>query len=125
MSTVLKIIGAIVLVLIVLALGGAAIAFLVTHAAPVAVRGFGVAPRALVFGGGLGLVIFGLLIRLLFWLVVIAAVVWLVSALVRGSARPVAYASAQQTPIDILKARYAKGEITKEQYDQLKRDLEA
>jgi len=28
-----------------------------------------------------------------------------------------------ETPIDILKKRYAKGEITKEQFDQMKRDL--
>jgi uncharacterized membrane protein len=29
----------------------------------------------------------------------------------------------QETPLEILKKRSAKGEITKEQYDQLKRDL--
>ena len=29
-----------------------------------------------------------------------------------------------QTPVDILKARYAGGEITREEYEQLRRDLE-
>ncbi len=29
-----------------------------------------------------------------------------------------------QTPIEILKARYAGGEITREEYDQMRRDLE-
>jgi putative membrane protein len=29
-----------------------------------------------------------------------------------------------QTPTDILKARYARGEITREEYDQVLRDLE-
>jgi len=30
-----------------------------------------------------------------------------------------------QTPLAILQARYAKGEITKEQFDAIKRDLGA
>jgi putative membrane protein len=29
-----------------------------------------------------------------------------------------------QTPAEILKARYAGGEITREEYDQIRRDLE-
>jgi putative membrane protein len=30
----------------------------------------------------------------------------------------------QETPLDILKKRYAKGEISKEDFDRMKRDLE-
>ena len=30
----------------------------------------------------------------------------------------------QETPLDILKTRYAKGEITREQFEQSKKDLE-
>jgi putative membrane protein len=29
-----------------------------------------------------------------------------------------------QTPVEILKARYARGEITREEYEQIHRDLE-
>lgn len=29
-----------------------------------------------------------------------------------------------QTPLEILKARYAGGEITREEYDQMRRDLD-
>jgi uncharacterized membrane protein len=29
----------------------------------------------------------------------------------------------EQLPLEILKARYARGEITKEEYDQMRKDL--
>ena len=29
-----------------------------------------------------------------------------------------------QTPVELLKARYARGEISREEYDQMRRDLE-
>jgi putative membrane protein len=30
----------------------------------------------------------------------------------------------RETPLDILKARYARGEITREDFEQMKKDLE-
>lgn len=67
---------------------------------------------------GLGMGVAGLLM-LIFWAVVIAGIVLLVRQLVHsGSVSPGA------TPIDVLKRRYAAGEITREQYEQMKRDLE-
>ena len=33
-------------------------------------------------------------------------------------------AQTSQTPAEILKARYARGEISREEYDQMRRDLE-
>lgn len=29
-----------------------------------------------------------------------------------------------ETPLDVLKARYARGEISREEYEQMRRDLE-
>ena len=33
-------------------------------------------------------------------------------------------AQTSQTPLEILKARYARGEISREEYDQMRRNLE-
>ena len=33
-------------------------------------------------------------------------------------------AQTEQTPLDLLKARYARGEISREEYEQMRRDLE-
>ena len=32
--------------------------------------------------------------------------------------------SSTETPLDILKRRYAKGEVTKNEFEQMKKDLE-
>ncbi len=55
-----------------------------------------------------------------FWVLIIACGVWLVLWLARrmGIVGPV-----RETPLDILKARYARGEITKAQFEETKRDL--
>ena len=34
-------------------------------------------------------------------------------------------AQTKQTPVELLKARYARGEINREQYEQMRRDLES
>lgn len=60
----------------------------------------------------------------IFWFVIFGVIAWL---LINKSGR---YSNQNQinphpeSPIDILKKRYAKGEITKEQFDQMKKDLE-
>ncbi len=79
-------------------------------------------------GFGLGGMLFGGLMMLAFWVLVIVGVIWLVATLARGSStsapRTNTVASATgPTTLDILKTRYAKGEITKEQYEEMKRDL--
>ncbi len=61
----------------------------------------------------------------IFWVAIIVLIVWAVS---NSSGRRRYHNNnypSQETPIDILKRRYAKGEITKEQFDQMKRDIES
>ena len=64
--------------------------------------------------GGIGLL--GLLWMFVFWFAVIWLVVWLI-----GRAGHMTHGS--QSPVDILKERYAKGEMTKKQFDEMKKDV--
>lgn len=68
-------------------------------------------------GVGWGWIGFGLVHMVLFWGFVIVALVALVKWL-GGDGRLSA-----ERPIDILRARYAKGELTREQFEQLKGEL--
>jgi uncharacterized membrane protein len=56
---------------------------------------------------------FGFVINLLFWVLIIWLIVWVIMK----------YKKPKQSPIDILKVRYAKGEISKKQFEQMKKKL--
>ena len=83
-----------------------------SHMVPYGFRGM-MGPRMM--GGYVGVVVILLLVTLL-----VAGVVWLVRSAGRGMGP---MSPAVETPLDILKRRYASGEITKEQFDDMKRDL--
>lgn len=70
--------------------------------------------------GGFGIV--GALLGVLFLVLVVGGVALLVVLLARGSGYG-GSAPRGDAPLDILKRRYASGEITKEQYDAMKREL--
>jgi putative membrane protein len=55
----------------------------------------------------------------LLWIVIIGLGVWLISGLVSRTNNQPPTESAQ----DILKKRYARGEITKEQFDEMRHAL--
>jgi putative membrane protein len=64
------------------------------------------------------------LFGVVFWALGIAAVVLLILALARRSgALTQSMHRGEPDAIEIAKRRYARGEITKEQFDQLKKDL--
>ena len=63
--------------------------------------------------------VFGVLWMLVFWGGIIALIVWVVVRLTRHGVT----VDGGKTPLDIAKERYARGEITKEQFEQIKRDL--
>jgi putative membrane protein len=69
-------------------------------------------------GWGMG---FGWLLFVVFWALVIAALVLVVKKLMAPT--QAAGGAPQQTPLEILQSRYARGEIEREEYEQKKRDL--
>ena len=77
--------------------------------------GFGNNPM----GWGFGL--FGLIFMLLFWVLIIAGIValvrWLTISQSHGTHKN------EKTPLDILKERYAKGELSKEEFEAKKKYL--
>jgi len=64
------------------------------------------------FGGAIMWIIIFLLILL---------VVYLFIRVTRGPSAP--YEAGRETPLDIVKKRYAKGEISKAQFEEMKKDL--
>lgn len=69
---------------------------------------------------------FGGFLMLIFWALVIWAIVafirWTLGA-GRGEDIPRSAQPREKAPLEILQERYAKGEITKKEYDQKKTDL--
>ncbi len=90
--------------------------------------GYGLGMRVPNFG--FGLVRYGLggiipmILPTLFWVIIIALGVWLLGSFF---SRPTSPASSNLQPtesaLDILKKRYARGEITKEQYDEMSHEV--
>ena len=59
----------------------------------------------------------------IFWIAIIVLIIWLVvnqSNRNRQNYQP----PKQESAIDILKKRYAKGEISKEEFERMKKDIE-
>lgn len=66
-------------------------------------------------GGWFGLLFLALF--LVFTVGVIVLIIWLVARQSGRAGRP------QETPLDILKRRYASGEISREEYERIRQDL--
>jgi putative membrane protein len=72
------------------------------------------------WGGGWMMLIWAF-VSIIFWAGIITLVIWAIRKYTRRESGM--SSNSQQSPLEIVKQRYAKGEITKEQYEQLKKDL--
>ncbi len=72
---------------------------------------------------GMGFGLFGLVFMFLFLAVVIALGIWLVSALFPRDTQSVTPDGQDLSARQILDVRYARGEITREQYETMKQDI--
>ncbi len=81
----------------------------------------GLAIAILLSGGGGGMMGFGMgfgaIIMVLFW----GAIIWLVISLINASTKKQEETS--ESSLAILKKRYARGEITREQYLEMEKEL--
>jgi putative membrane protein len=62
--------------------------------------------------------VFGGIWMVLFWGGLIALIAWGISRLTRHNV-----SAGKATPLEIAKERYARGEITREEFEQIKKDL--
>jgi putative membrane protein len=68
-------------------------------------------------GGGMGIIMF------LFWILIIGALVLFISAMVNGVSESRQNRNEANEPLNILKQRYARGEIDKADYEKMRREL--
>lgn len=74
------------------------------------------------YGWGMG---WGWIGMILFWILLILAIVWLVRALDLGSGAGGHRDANRDDALEVLRERYARGEIDREEFQDRKRDLES
>ena len=84
-------------------------------------HGYGMEPW--MWGLGFHMGWFFLIIMVAFWIAVILAVIFLIRWLVISARRGVRELRPEDSALEILKIRYAKGEINKQEFEEKKKDL--
>ncbi len=71
-------------------------------------------------GGGM---FFGGGFMWIFWIAIIIAVIWLVKSVMNSNSGN-SNSSSNETPMEILKKRYASGEVDEEEFNRRRKELE-
>lgn len=67
---------------------------------------------------------FGMIFMAFFWVAIIAFVIWGVALAARGGSQGPKKED-YQSPLEIASQRYARGEISRQEYELFKKDLKA
>jgi putative membrane protein len=73
--------------------------------------------------GGYGMGWFGGIIMIVFWILILVGLIFLIKWLIQSTGRGKATGSGADRSLEILKERYAKGEIDKQEFESKKKDL--
>ena len=84
--------------------------------------GWGMGPGMM---GGWGMGWFGTIFMIVFWVLVIVGLVFLIKWLIQSTKSDKDIARVGSRALDILKERYARGEIGKEEFQRMKADLQS
>ncbi len=86
-------------------------------------RGYswGMGPGMMGWGYGMGW--FGMILMGLFWIAIIVGIIFLIRWLFVSAGTKSYRPDSEDSPLEILKKRYAGGEINKEEFEQKKKDL--
>ena len=72
-------------------------------------------------GGGLGII--GVILGFIFLVLIIAGIIILIIWIVKKTGSPKIEQISNDNALEIIRQRYAKGEITKNEFNALKKDL--
>jgi len=82
--------------------------------------GWGMGPGMM---GGWGMGWFGGIFMILFWILILIVLVFVIKWLIQSTSRARDNGQSGYRALEILKERYARGEIDKAQFEDMKRDL--
>jgi len=73
--------------------------------------------------GGYGMGWFGGILMIVFWILILVGLIFLIKWLIQSTSRDRTTGSGGNRALEILKERYAKSEIDKEEFESKKKDL--